>query len=76
MRRDFDRVAIVNRAEPAMRLIHAVRELNRERGERLTGDTEDLLVEAATAHLAAKHPDMVGVYERHHILFMSVLLPK
>ncbi|MFO0592927.1 MAG: carboxyl transferase domain-containing protein [Polyangiaceae bacterium] len=36
MRRDFDRVAIVNRAEPAMRLIHAVRELNRERGERLT----------------------------------------
>ena len=45
-------------------------------GERLTGDTEDLLVEAATAHLAAKHPDMVGVYERHHILFMSVLLPK
>ncbi len=36
MRRDFDRVAIVNRAEPAMRLIHAVRELDRERGERLT----------------------------------------
>ncbi len=36
MRRDFDRVAIVNRAEPAMRLIHAVRELNRERGDRLT----------------------------------------
>jgi hypothetical protein len=40
------------------------------------GDTEDQLVDAATAHLAEKHPDMVGVYERHHILFMSVLLPK
>ena len=29
---DFHRVAIVNRGEPAMRLIHAVRELNREAG--------------------------------------------
>ncbi len=36
MRRDFQRVAIVNRGEPAMRLIHAVRELNRERGLGLT----------------------------------------
>ncbi len=31
MSRDFKRIAIVNRGEPAMRLIHAVRELNRER---------------------------------------------
>jgi acetyl/propionyl-CoA carboxylase alpha subunit/acetyl-CoA carboxylase carboxyltransferase component len=30
--RQFKRIAIVNRGEPAMRLIHAVRELNRERG--------------------------------------------
>ncbi len=30
MRRDFERIAIVNRGEPAMRLIHAVREYNRE----------------------------------------------
>lgn len=30
--KDFRRVAIVNRGEPAMRLIHAVHELNRERG--------------------------------------------
>ncbi|HET8953227.1 MAG TPA: carboxyl transferase domain-containing protein [Solirubrobacteraceae bacterium] len=30
--RPFTRLAIVNRGEPAMRLIHAVRELNRERG--------------------------------------------
>ncbi|MCA9552900.1 MAG: DUF2118 domain-containing protein [Myxococcales bacterium] len=31
----FERVAIVNRGEPAMRLIHAVREFNRERGTNL-----------------------------------------
>ncbi|HZD69324.1 MAG TPA: carboxyl transferase domain-containing protein [Actinomycetes bacterium] len=30
MDRDFKRIAIVNRGEPAVRLIHAVRELNRE----------------------------------------------
>ena len=35
VQRDFSRVAIVNRGEPAMRLIHAVREWNRERGEKL-----------------------------------------
>ncbi len=29
---DFERVAIVNRGEPAMRLIHAIREFNLERG--------------------------------------------
>ncbi|MBW2732047.1 MAG: ATP-grasp domain-containing protein [Deltaproteobacteria bacterium] len=29
---DFRRIAIINRGEPAMRLIHAVRELNHERG--------------------------------------------
>ncbi len=28
MQRPFTRLAIVNRGEPAMRLIHAVRELN------------------------------------------------
>jgi acetyl/propionyl-CoA carboxylase alpha subunit len=33
--RRFRRVAIVNRGEPALRLIHAVREWNRERGEDL-----------------------------------------
>lgn len=36
MRRDFQRLAIVNRGEPAMRLIHAVRELNRERDAGVT----------------------------------------
>jgi acetyl/propionyl-CoA carboxylase alpha subunit/acetyl-CoA carboxylase carboxyltransferase component len=33
---DFRRIAIVNRGEPAMRLIHAVRELRRETGDELT----------------------------------------
>src|SRR4029453_3954304 len=33
--RDFQRIAIVNRGEAAMRLIHAVRELNREHGTAL-----------------------------------------
>ena len=33
--RDFRRVAIVNRGEPAMRLINAVREFNQERGTEL-----------------------------------------
>ena len=33
--RDFQRIAIVNRGEAAMRLIHAVRELNREHGTTL-----------------------------------------
>src|SRR5271165_1999438 len=33
MRRPFSRLAIVNRGEAAMRVIHAVRELNEQRGE-------------------------------------------
>lgn len=45
-------------------------------GDRLTGDTEDDLVEVAFAHLADKHPDMADAYEREHILFMSMRLPK
>ena len=32
MSADFQRIAIVNRGEPAMRLIHAIREFNLERG--------------------------------------------
>ena len=35
---DFQRVAIVNRGEPAMRVIHAIREFNLERGH---GDPDD-----------------------------------
>ncbi len=33
---DFQRIAIVNRGEPAMRLIHAIREFNLERGTGIT----------------------------------------
>ena len=40
-------------------------------GERLRGDSEDSIVEVATGHLAERHPDMVGLYEREHILFMA-----
>ena len=35
MQTEFERVAIVNRGEPAMRFIHAVREFNQERGTSL-----------------------------------------
>ena len=35
VQRPFHRLAIINRGEPAMRLIHAVRELNEERSEQI-----------------------------------------
>jgi hypothetical protein len=40
--------------------------------ERLTGASEDEIVEVSLAHLAEKHPDMADTYEREHILFMAV----
>jgi hypothetical protein len=45
-------------------------------GESLTGDTEDELVEASFDHLRARHPDLGDAYEREHILFMALRLPK
>ena len=45
-------------------------------GTRLTGDTEDDIVDASFAHLREKHPDMAESYEREHVLFMAVRLPK
>lgn len=45
-------------------------------GEVLTGLTEDEIVEVSFAHLREKHPDMVDVYEREHILFMAQRLLK
>ena len=41
-------------------------------GERLKGDSEDDIVEVATAHLAELHPHMADQYEREHILFMAM----
>ena len=41
-------------------------------GQRLTGPSEDAIVETSLAHLAEKHPDMADHYEREHILFMAV----
>ena len=35
MKHEFQRVAIVNRGEAAMRFIHAAREFNQEHGTRL-----------------------------------------
>jgi hypothetical protein len=45
-------------------------------GVSLSGDTEDDIVEVSFAHLREQHPDMVGAYEREHILFMALRLPK
>lgn len=45
-------------------------------GTSLTGDTEDDIVEVSFAHLAEVHPDMSDAYEREHILFMALRLPK
>jgi hypothetical protein len=45
-------------------------------GESLSGDTEDEIVEVAFAHLRQLHPDMAEDYEREHILFMSMRVPK
>jgi predicted small metal-binding protein len=45
-------------------------------GERLTGDSEDEIVETSFAHLREKHPDMADSYEREHILFMAIRLKK
>jgi hypothetical protein len=41
-------------------------------GARLSGETEDDIVEVSKAHLAELHPDLADSYERHHILFMAV----
>ena len=45
-------------------------------GTMLSGDTEDELVDVAFAHLRAEHPDLAEEYEREHILFMSIKVPK
>ncbi|MET0627608.1 MAG: hypothetical protein ABW033_04020 [Acidimicrobiia bacterium] len=45
-------------------------------GEALKGDTEDEIVDVSFAHLREKHPEMVDTYERDHILFMALRLPK
>jgi hypothetical protein len=45
-------------------------------GTAISGDTEDELVELAFAHLREQHPDMANDYEREHILFMAIKVPK
>jgi hypothetical protein len=45
-------------------------------GITLTGDSEDDIVEVAFNHLREKHEDLAQNYEREHILFMALRLPK
>jgi hypothetical protein len=40
-------------------------------GERLEGADEDEIVVVAFAHLAERHPDLAGAYEREHVLAMA-----
>jgi hypothetical protein len=40
-------------------------------GTTLTGLTEDEIVETASGHLRAEHPEMAGDYGPEHILAMS-----
>lgn len=40
-------------------------------GEHIVGDDEDDLVAKAKEHLNERHPDLVEVYDREHILFMA-----
>ena len=62
----FQRIAIVNRGEPAMRFINAVAELNRAGGDRLT--TIALVHRARPARLVRPRGRRGGVHRpRHHV---------
>ena len=45
-------------------------------GTTLRADSEDAIVEMAFAHLRERHPNLVGDYEREHIVFMTVKLAR
>jgi len=45
-------------------------------GTTLTADSEDEIVEAATTHLRAEHPDLAEHYGREHILLTAQRLVK
>jgi len=45
--------------------------LNCPCGETITGSDEDALVANAEAHLADRHPELVGAYDRDQVLFMA-----
>jgi predicted small metal-binding protein len=45
-------------------------------GERLTGETEDELVETVFSHLRARHPERADEYQREHVLVMAQRLVK
>ena len=64
----------VSTEDPPAREYHYV--LRCPCGSSLTGDTEDDIVDVSFAHLREAHPDMSDAYEREHILFMALRLPK
>jgi hypothetical protein len=64
----------VSTEDPPAREYHYV--LRCPCGTSLTGDTEDDIVDVSFAHLREEHPDMSDAYEREHILFMALRLPK
>ena len=64
MKREIRRLAIVNRGEPAMRLIHAVRESNRERGDKIS--TIALYTDSdARAMFVREADEAVSLGQRH-----------
>ena len=70
MQRPFSRLAIVNRGEPAMRVIHAVRELNKQRPEPIR--TIALHTDSERSAMFVRHADeavaLDGGYLDHRAL--------
>lgn len=69
MERQFKRIAIVNRGEPAIRLIHAVRELNREQGLGL--ETVALYTEADQGAMFVREADDAVAIGRPHTGYLD-----
>ena len=76
MNRDFRRIAIVNRGEPGVRLIRAVRDLEAERGEGLT--TIALYTDADRDSLYVRNADVTDPTlspEGHSALYVLAPVP-
>ena len=61
----FSRIAIVNRGEAAMRLIHAVRELNAERDQQI--ETVALYTEGERHATFVREADITGERSEVHV---------
>ncbi len=64
MQTEFQRLAIVNRGEPAMRAIHAVRELNREVGSHAEGGRASTPAPVLTTIALYTEPDSRSMFVR------------